>query len=90
MSIAKYLIEKGANLSLRNNVGQTPLDIVLAVSFFLKLFFLCAFKDINFVILCCRDLILTLTKLYVCFYCMAQILMLTRTSIELKEVENVN
>ena len=34
VGVAKYLIEKGASLSLRNNAGNTPLSVAVQVGFF--------------------------------------------------------
>ena len=39
-SIAKSLIEKGADLSLRDEDGNTPFDVAVEVSFSITLFVL--------------------------------------------------
>ena len=48
LNVVKYLLEKGANLSLRNDSGRTPLDIVVEVSFFFNEFFVCDFLRCRF------------------------------------------
>ena len=47
-SIVKYLIEKGANLLLRNEDGQTPLDVAVRVWGFTLIFALFTALTFNF------------------------------------------
>ena len=48
ISITKFVIEKGGNLSLRDNAGHTPLDIVVQVCFFLFIYFETSIIDLYF------------------------------------------
>ena len=49
-SIVKYLIEKGADFSLRNDYGESPLDIAAVVSFLFFIFVcLLRYNDFAFI-----------------------------------------
>ena len=70
-SIAKYLIEKGANVWLPDEYGATPLEFAVRVWFFILIFAL--FSALTFNVSFLSSRMQKLLKLLVCYYCMVQI-----------------
>ena len=69
--IAKHLIEKGANVSLRNDAGETPLVVAVEVGDFVVVVVVFMIKLVTFPFH--REKIQTPSKLFVCFYSVVQI-----------------